>query len=303
MHAPSRQRPRHDPRSRKHYGEWQRRFVDVESLERFSNLALAVRRGTKLPSFIDPANLASTKSSTGFMGTGTTTRAGELTATITGRVSVMPNGDLFIIESVREIEINGDRRVVVMTGRGRVADISPSNVVVSTSSDIAADSLLRPRSDEDSLSPGWLIRVLNGSLNKVSVVFVVFRFAHVGAVLVVCRRERHAGDRCRPVRVERFIASMQGVEVDAAHRLRSGRRSQQDGRQAPDDLQRADPRQHARALRRLGAGAQIKVENIAAVLVTAELPAYVRPVHASTSPHRRSATPAVCRAAPFWQRR
>jgi flagellar L-ring protein precursor FlgH len=116
---------------------------------------------SKLPSFIDPTNLASTKTSTGFKGTGTTTRAGELTATITGRVSeVMPNGDLFI-ESVREIEINGDRQIVVMTGVARVTDISPNNVVLSTSLGQLQIRYFGRGLMKDSLSPGWLIRVLN----------------------------------------------------------------------------------------------------------------------------------------------
>ena len=116
---------------------------------------------SKLPGFIDPTNLASTMSSTGFKGAGTTTRAGELTATITGRVSeVMPNGDLFI-ESVREIEINGDRQVVVMTGVARVADISPANVVMSTSLGQLQIRYFGRGLMKDSLSPGWLIRVLN----------------------------------------------------------------------------------------------------------------------------------------------
>lgn len=116
---------------------------------------------SKLPSFIDPTNLASTKTSTGFKGTGTTTRAGELTATITGRVSeVMPNGDLFV-ESVREIEINGDRQVVVMTGVARVADISPNNVVLSTSLGQLQIRYFGRGLMKDSLTPGWLIRVLN----------------------------------------------------------------------------------------------------------------------------------------------
>lgn len=42
---------------------------------------------SKLPSIIDPTNLASAKSSTGFKGAGTTTRAGELSAIVTGRVA------------------------------------------------------------------------------------------------------------------------------------------------------------------------------------------------------------------------
>ena len=91
----------------------------------------------KLPALIDPANLASAKSNTQFKGAGTTTRAGELTAIVTGRVAeVLPNGDLFI-ESVREIDINGDRQVVVLTGVARVADISPSNIVMPNSAFVA----------------------------------------------------------------------------------------------------------------------------------------------------------------------
>lgn len=116
---------------------------------------------SKLPSLIDPTNLASTKSNTGFKGNGTTTRAGELTATVTGRVSeVMPNGDLFI-ESVREIDINGDRQVVVLTGIARVADLGPSNVVLSTSLGQLQIRYFGRGLTKDSLSPGWLIRVLN----------------------------------------------------------------------------------------------------------------------------------------------
>src|SRR4051812_2359613 len=65
---------------------------------------------SKLPAPIDPSKLAAVKTDTGFKGAGTTTRAGELTAIVTGRVAeVLPNGDLFI-ESVREIDINGDRQ-------------------------------------------------------------------------------------------------------------------------------------------------------------------------------------------------
>lgn len=116
---------------------------------------------SKLPSLIDPANLASAKSDTAFKGAGTTTRAGELTAVVTGRVAeVLPNGDLFI-ESVREIAINGDRQVVVLTGVARVADISPDNVVLSTSLGELQIRYFGRGLMKDSLSPGWLIRVLN----------------------------------------------------------------------------------------------------------------------------------------------
>ncbi|MGE3957533.1 MAG: flagellar basal body L-ring protein FlgH [Vicinamibacterales bacterium] len=116
---------------------------------------------SKLPSLIDPTNLAGTNSNTDFKGAGTTTRAGELTAVVTGRVAeVLPNGDLFI-ESVREIAINGDRQVVVLTGVARVADISPDNVVPSTSLGELQIRYFGRGLIKDNLSPGWLIRVLN----------------------------------------------------------------------------------------------------------------------------------------------
>ena len=51
-------------------------------------------------------------------------------------------------------------------------------------------------------------------------------------------------------------------------------------------------------------GEDIKIENVAAVLVTAELPAFSRARRtASTSPRRRSATRAACRAARCCRRR
>ncbi len=116
---------------------------------------------TKLPSIIDPSNLASTKSESAFQGSGTTTRAGELSATVTGRVAeVLPNGDL-LVESVREIEINGDRQVVVLTGIARVADVSPQNVVLSTSLGQLRIRYFGRGLMKDSLSPGWLLRILN----------------------------------------------------------------------------------------------------------------------------------------------
>lgn len=116
---------------------------------------------SKLPSIIDPTNLASTKSDSTFQGAGTTTRVGELTATVTGRVAeVLPNGDL-LVESVREIEINGDRQVVVLTGIARVADISPENMVLSTSLGQLRIRYFGRGLMKDSLSPGWLVRILN----------------------------------------------------------------------------------------------------------------------------------------------
>jgi flagellar L-ring protein precursor FlgH len=116
---------------------------------------------SKLPSIVNPANLVSAAGKTDFKGAGTTTRAGTLSATLTARVSeVLPNGDL-VIEGVREVEINGDRQIVVLTGVARVADITPGNIVSSASIGQLRIRYFGRGLIKDSLSPGWLIRLLN----------------------------------------------------------------------------------------------------------------------------------------------
>lgn len=115
----------------------------------------------KLPGFIDPTNLAGVNSSSDFTGAGSTTRAGALTATLTARVAeVLPNGDL-VIEGVREIDINGDRQIVVLTGIARVADIAPGNVVESSALGQLRIRYFGRGLMKDSLQPGWVIRILN----------------------------------------------------------------------------------------------------------------------------------------------
>ena len=115
----------------------------------------------KLPSMIDPTNLATLGADTKFKGGGATTRTGELTTNVTVRVAeVLPNGDL-VLEGAREILINRDRQILVLTGVVRPTDVGPGNVVLSTT--IAqlrvqyyGNGLMR-----DSLGPGFLIRLLN----------------------------------------------------------------------------------------------------------------------------------------------
>jgi len=98
---------------------------------------------------------------TGFTGTGGTSRSTTFSAMLTARViEVLPNGDL-VVEGVREIDINGDRAVVVLTGVVRTADIQPGNVIPSS---MVGQLRIRSFSAgliKDSLTPGWLVRALN----------------------------------------------------------------------------------------------------------------------------------------------
>ena len=116
---------------------------------------------TKLPDFLDPTSLVAAGSSSEFKGSGTTTRRGDLTATLTARVvEVLPNGDL-VLEGVREIDINGDRQVIVMTGVVRTTDILPDNSVLSARVGQMRIRYFGQGLIKDNLKPGWLVRILN----------------------------------------------------------------------------------------------------------------------------------------------
>lgn len=116
---------------------------------------------TKFPGFLDPTSLAALGANTEFAGGGMTTRQGNLNAVVTARVAeVLPNGDL-ALEGIREIDINGDRQIVVLTGVVRQADIGPGNVVPSTAVGQMRIRYFGQGLIKDNLSPGWLVRVLN----------------------------------------------------------------------------------------------------------------------------------------------
>ena len=116
---------------------------------------------SRFPGWLDPTSLAALGANTSFKGSGSTARNGSLTAVITARVAeVLPNGDL-AIEGVREIDINGDRQIIVLTGVVRPSDIGPGNVVTSTAIGQMRIRYFGRGLIKDNLQPGWLVRVLN----------------------------------------------------------------------------------------------------------------------------------------------
>jgi flagellar L-ring protein precursor FlgH len=113
------------------------------------------------PSWLDPTNLVNTTSETEFKGGGKTTRASTLTAMMTARVAeVLPNGDL-VLEGAREIDINGDRQIVVLTGVVKPNSLSKNNVVPSTLIGQLRIRYFGRGLIKDNLRPGLLIRILN----------------------------------------------------------------------------------------------------------------------------------------------
>ncbi len=116
---------------------------------------------TKLPSAINPGNLASVSTDSEFKGGGTTTRTSMLTATMTARVSeVLSNGDL-VLEAVRELDLNGERQIVVLTGIVRPQDVRRNNQVLSTQVAQLRIQYYGRGLMKDNLKPGWLVRVMN----------------------------------------------------------------------------------------------------------------------------------------------
>jgi flagellar L-ring protein precursor FlgH len=116
---------------------------------------------SKYPGWLDPTSLAAIGTNTSFKGGGSTTRSGELSATMSTRVvEVLPNGDL-ALEGVREVDINGDVQILVLTGVVRTADIGPGNVVPSTAVGQMRIRYFGRGLMKDNLKPGWVVRVLN----------------------------------------------------------------------------------------------------------------------------------------------
>ena len=135
------------------------------SLEKDSNAAAAVTglfgAESKFPGWLDPTSLAALSANTDFKGSGSTARSGSLSAALTARVvEVLPNGDLGL-EGVREIDINGDRQIIVLTGVVRTADVGPGNVVPSTAIGQMRIRYFGRGLIKDNLQPGWLVRMLN----------------------------------------------------------------------------------------------------------------------------------------------
>ncbi len=78
------------------------------------------------------ANLAGLSGDQKLNGTGTTSRAATLNATLTARVVKVLPGGLLLIEGDKSLQVNSEQQVITVRGIVRTADISTSNTVPST---------------------------------------------------------------------------------------------------------------------------------------------------------------------------
>jgi flagellar L-ring protein precursor FlgH len=78
------------------------------------------------------SDLITSSSDNSHKGAGTTTREGQLTATVTAIVrEVLPNGNL-IIQGTRAVAVNHEEQYITITGVIRPEDVNRDNVVLST---------------------------------------------------------------------------------------------------------------------------------------------------------------------------
>ena len=118
--------------------------------------------GTDMPK-VNPFGAASVAGSmsSDFKGDGTTSRSGDLTAFITCRVTeVLPNGNLRIV-GTREIMVNHENQVIVLSGVIRPRDINDQNIIASR---FIADAKIAYSGSgiiDDRQRPGWMANILN----------------------------------------------------------------------------------------------------------------------------------------------
>ena len=107
----------------------------------------------------DPSVAGTAK--TEFEGKGDTNREGKLVANITAKVvEVMPNGNL-VVEARKELTINNEKQILVLTGMVRPDDIDTNNTVLSSK---VADAQIYYVGDgvlQDKQGPGWLVRIMD----------------------------------------------------------------------------------------------------------------------------------------------
>ncbi|ABQ28247.1 flagellar basal body L-ring protein FlgH [Geotalea uraniireducens] len=112
---------------------------------------------TGIKNWMDLNKLISASFDSKFDGSGKTTRQENLNATITAKVvDVLGNGNL-LIEGKRNVKVNNEDQVIVLTGTVRPRDISSDNVVNSI---YVADARINYSGKgiiSDRQKPGWLM--------------------------------------------------------------------------------------------------------------------------------------------------
>ena len=116
---------------------------------------------TPVKGWMDLANLLNASFASKFDGSGSTSRAETLQATMSTKVvEALPNGNL-MIEGRRNVKVNNEDQIIVLTGTVRSRDINADNTI---SSSLIADARINYSGKgiiSDRQKPGWLMNVLD----------------------------------------------------------------------------------------------------------------------------------------------
>jgi len=110
---------------------------------------------------LDLNNMVSGNFSKEFDGTGSTTRKGNLTASLTTQViQRYPNGNLKV-RGGKEVMVNNEVQIIYLTGIVRTIDITASNTIPSSKILNARITYTGQGAVADNQKPGWLMRTLD----------------------------------------------------------------------------------------------------------------------------------------------
>lgn len=113
----------------------------------------------KINPFGNPSIKGNLKSD--FQGDGQTSRSGSLDAFITCRViAVLPNGNLRIV-GTREVMVNFENQMIILSGTIRPRDIAEDNIILSTFISDAKIAYSGSGVVNDRQRPGWLSNLMN----------------------------------------------------------------------------------------------------------------------------------------------
>ena len=111
--------------------------------------------------YMDLSKLLNASTSSKFDGSGSTTRKENLNATIAARVTdVLANGNM-LIEGRRNVLVNQEDQIIILTGMVRPRDITPDNMVNSTFIANARISYSGKGIISDRQQPGWLMGIID----------------------------------------------------------------------------------------------------------------------------------------------
>ena len=111
--------------------------------------------------YMDLSKLLNASASSKFDGSGSTTRKENLNATIAARVTdVLANGNM-LIEGRRNVLVNQEDQIIILTGMVRPRDITPDNMVNSTFIANARISYSGKGIISDRQQPGWLMGIID----------------------------------------------------------------------------------------------------------------------------------------------